>query len=339
MNPELGELLLWAITARNKLSLDAFASLWTHVLAGSAADASSLESGYSRGSTLRSLDALGHCETVRESNGGIVAAANPCLSRLPAFGTPRAILTGRRQPRTYALVAEAARRYGGIVRSSPLNVPGRLLPSVIEVEADSEEALASIAGCLGIVWQPTPAALSIVHHLPSLDDQLALLEWTSADEMNWQKAFFNPYLVRISKGRIDSDPALLRYEHPYSRRVHFELSFEGRRAKVDGDWGRFAILRAFGQNVVLYDRQHLLFGVLAGAPFPRLIRRTLTLASGRPARSGTLPRSSLVFPSRVVEVYENVMPFMALKVAQLLGQQIIGNIKLNQIREQPCLSQ
>jgi len=207
------------------------------------------------------------------------------------------------------------------------------------VEAASTEALAHTAAALGIVWQPVPTAFSMVQNIASLEDHLDRLQWTVAAEMNWKKSFFNPSLAKMSGNRIEADPALIRYEHPHSQRVHFELRRGGRCAKVDGDWGRFAALDAFGQSVLLYDQRQNLLAGLAGAPFPRLVRRTLTMVSGRPPRLGMLSRSSPVFPGRLVEVYGNVMPSFASKVAELLGQRLtlIGN--LDQIREQPCSSQ
>lgn len=333
MTAALGDLLLWAITARGELSFDAFTSLWTNVLSGREDINHVPSQPYSRMTTIRQLDALGHCETAAVSGERVIAISRPCLSRLPSFGAPRAILTGRRQPDTLDLVLRAARTTGCIIRLNPLDATGALLPPSVEIDAASPEALAATAETLGIAWQPVPSSLSLVEHLAPLDDHFDRLEWTSMGEMNWYKTFFNPMSVKMSKLRFEGPLNLLRYEHPHSRRVHFELRRGDERATVDGDWGRFAMLRTYETNVAIYDpRRHLLAG-LAGAPFPRLVRRSLTMASGRPATSGILPGSFPVFPRRLVEVYRNVSPSLAVAVKDLLGQQTLLFGKLDEIGE------
>lgn len=333
MNAMTGDMILWAVTARGRMSFDSFASLWANVLRAAEFTGDESLQANSCVATMRLLDALGHCETLRTERSYGLVAARPCLTRLPRFGAPSAMLTGRRQPNTYDAILDEAAKAGCIVHSGSFDCPGTLLPSFIELEADSVDRLQRTAYALGIPYQAVPASLTMVSNTASLDDQLGRLQWLSAEEMNWSKSYFDPRLVVMSKRRFEGPLALVRYENPYSHRVHFELRRGDQRAQVDGEWGRFAMLREYSKSVVIYDQRHRLLGNIASVPFPRLIRRALTLSSGRPAKSGRLPSAHLDFPRRMVDVYENISPNLAASVAQRVGQRISLIVNLSQIGE------
>ncbi|MFF2026909.1 hypothetical protein [Rhodococcus koreensis] len=327
MMAPIGDRLLWAITAKERISLQSFNNLFDQ-LAASEVGMDEADLPRRRRVTSWMLNALGHCETFIDGGTSYLEPSVPCLSRLPVSGLPRAMLTGGRQPRTGRDVERAAAKLGGVVIIEPSEHPLAVLPNHIEIEAELPDTLQAIARELNIAWQATPSAWVLCNLSASLDDVLNRLEWGPAQGLNWRHRFFDPRLLRLRDEVVDGDPTLIRYEHPYTRRLRFELRRGQSAAVVDGDWGRYAVLREAQRHVLVYDERRYLFAVPWGVPVPPLLRRALTCCSGRPPKS-IRPNKRLTgdLSATGANVFLGVVPAIASQVSTRIGQHLThGNL-------------
>ena len=327
MTATIGDRLLWAVTANGRIASRSFNSLFDQLVApeiGTEEAAVPLR----RRLTFWLLDALGHCETFTEEGISYLEPSIPCLSRLPVSGFPRAMLTGARQPGTKQELQRVAAALGGVVTIEPSDHRLGVLPDRIEVEAELPDTLEEVAQALNIAWQATPSAWVLCNLSASLDEALSRLDWEPVQDLNWRRRYFDPVSLRLGNDIVDVDPSLIRYEHPYTRRLRFEFRHGEEAAEVDGDWGRYAVLKEARRDVLLYDERRYLFAVPWGVPLPRLLRRALTCCSGRPPVS--------VQPSKIgpgilsntgADVYLGVVPAIASVISARLEQRLThGNL-------------
>lgn len=332
MNSPIGDRLLWAITVNGHLTSRSFTSLFDQLVAHEL-DSEEEAVPQRRRVTYWLLDALGHCETFTEQGTSHLEPSIPCLSRLPMSGFPRVMLTGGRQPGTVRELENVATELGGVVTIEPAEHRLGVLPDRIEVEAELPDALEAIARKLHIAWQATPSAWVLCNLSVGLEAVVSRLEWGPVEELDWRRRCFDPAALRLRDDFVDTDPVLVRYEHPYTRQLRYELRRGDEAARIDGDWGRYAVLNETQRHVLVYDERRYLLAVPWGVPLPKLLRRALTCCSGRPPRSikpskggpGGLSVAS-------ADVYVGVVPVIAAQVSARLGQRLVrGN--LSQIGE------
>ena len=327
MTDSIGDRLLWAITANGRTATRSFNSLFDQLVA-SERSAEEAAVPLRRRITFWLLDALGHCETFTDEGISHLEPSIPCLSRLPVSGFPRAMLTGARQPGTKQELQQASDVLGGVVTIEPSDHRLGVLPDRIEVEAELPETLEEVARALHIAWQATPSAWVLCSVSASLDEAISRLQWEPAQDLNWRRRYFDPAGLRLRNDIVDVDPALIRYEHPYTRRLRYELRHGEESAVVDGGWGRYAVLKAAQRQVLFYDERRYLLAVPWGAPLPRLLQRALTCCSGRPPVSVQPCKGKYGLLSITgADVYLGVVPVIASQVGARLGQRLThGNL-------------
>ena len=321
--------LLYVISARAEVTWPAFKQIfdYLYMIRRCSRELSLDTLPYQRRMTLRAIDALGHCDVSFDEGGGKIFVAPPVLARLPCLGLPQAVLVGERSPQTMKQLSEARSAFGQHVRcdarehgSDLALVPQRLL-----IEAESTNQLADIATALRIRFEEEPPAWSLLHFSSSLDEYLAIFEWSAARELNWKRKDFDISSLQFRTIHQAETPTRLS---SYSDRVRnlqiHRLWKNGRWVQIDRDWGRYAVLRETGVNVLVYDLQRFLMAVPASAPLPRLFARALALCSGFAAPF--IPKHGVSYESPEAwgfTLFRDVPPQIAEMVATKLGQTLL----------------
>jgi hypothetical protein len=282
-----GDLLLFAVTAAGSMSWPSFSRAYDALLSKPAnVEGAEGDPGLRKRRARAMLDALGHCETIYRSGTGELAAAPALLARLPLSGLPKAVLTGARQPSTIPALIDTCSTVGGVTvllddPSSRGDVP---VPTRVELEAETDSLLESVARQLGIPYVTTPPAWLIICASAALPDVLARLEWHADPELNWIRKEFNPSTLRLMPvvPRRPSALRLVSYQHRVKPDQRFLLWRGEESASIDARWGRYAVLAATGRQVLLYDERRNRLAVPASTPLPRLLGRGLCLCSGWP---------------------------------------------------------
>jgi hypothetical protein len=280
---------------------------------------------YDRNATARALDSLGHCE-LDFTGTGYVAVAVPVLARLPRAGLPQAVLCGARSPKTLEQLKMACVLTG--CRLEILSQRGSVgfLPLRVVVEADTVNGLEALAQALSILCETEPPAWGLLHFVRPLDSLLQDLKWQTEAPLNWWKKTFDPCHLNWTSTTSAHLPSmvLLRYIHPRRQTKLHILVHEGQAAEIDLDWGRYAVLRQAGLNVLVYHDRSYNLAVPQSAPLPRLLARALTLCSG--FAPWFLDKKKATWPSpecHGFDVYRLIPPEIACAVAKRLGQQLV----------------
>jgi hypothetical protein len=281
-----GDHLLYSLSAWDETPWSRYLRAFDELFSLAATDHSGQTAGLAleRRRALLVLAALGHLE--RGPNGSIVAAP-ATLAELPAPGSVRAVLCGRRSPTAVAEIRDAARSLSTEirVRESSQAARSRYAPSRVEVVAPSADLLASLAGSLGIIFSGVPVAWTLSELAGTLDTYIADLEWRPEPELDWERNDFCVDDVRMKPaGRASSGSLRLsRYTNPVTSEAVVRLWRAGEAADVDLSWGRFALLKEAGRRVVEYEPRSFVLAEPWGAPLPPLLARALTLCSGEAA--------------------------------------------------------
>jgi len=217
------------------------------------------------------LDALGHCEF--DFAGDEVWVAPPVLAQLPQRPSA-AVLCGFRVPWALQWLATVAEEYGA--RVSIDRQPSVLAPACWRVDAESPQLLRRVADQLGVQLQCS--ASDLVRLAPSLKAVLDALTWDQSD-LPVRRREFDPQRMDF----VDEQPEgltrrLIEVDHLPRKHHYLQQAGESKAARVDRDWGRFAVLRAKRRVVCRYAGGKLL--VNPRAPLPKLIARGLTLCTG-----------------------------------------------------------
>ncbi len=327
------DLLLHIITARNIISWQNFKGICDFLACRESAVAPSTSPSRPIGSiankrtiVVRLLDSLGHVNI--HSDNWEIAAAPALLARLPHAGFPRAILAGGRSPST---ISEIANAIGNLNLQVCLyvdrqNSPFPFLPARVCLRAESPNDIMKIAEYLHIPYLDTPPAWSIVHFAQDIIKYTAACQWTQGEELNWRRVDFDPQ--RLSFGcshSIKDKMRLARYTDPIRGIFTHYLWLDGQRAKVEPDWGRYAVLRTQGKQIFCFDRRNLVVAIPTSAPLPKLLARSLTACSGYTplVTSRTLLiAGGPICPCSEFLIYRHVPMNIAEIVATKVGQDI-----------------
>lgn len=312
--PDLGDLILFAISSRGRLPWHAFRSAFDDLyplIARTESGAVHEPDRHQRRRAALVLDALAHCEVLFDPQGGHVSVSTALLAALPCAGLPRAVLCGSRSPGTVQdLRAVAAASNGGVrVRAMSQAATMPSAPARIEVEADSDSGLRQFAQALGIPYEEIPPAWSIIGLSGTVSGYLETLAWSERPELDWPRSDFNPALLQFGPPKArDQRLALSRYLDPIRGQPAYWLWRGTLSATVDPSWGRYVVLSREGRHAYRYEPVTGQLAVPRTVPLPRLLARAATLCSGyapgaMAARNGEARGGPLGF-----DVYRAVPP-------------------------------
>jgi hypothetical protein len=319
MNP--GDRLLYAISAKREMSWTVFKRTF-EVLCVNDLEKRSLEDmKFIRYETARTFDALGHVEADFDSSSARIYSAPPALSLLPSSGLPIALLSGARAPNTLDLLAQTIEKGCGRIELDIQHQhdESKRFPSRVTVTAESTDELATLAYELGATFQSVPSSWHILNFAGSLSEYLAACQWLPADELNWERREFSVELLRFAMPQSGGDLRLIRYTHPSRQYPVYYLRRDRSTVRVDPDWGRFAVLKEAGRNVLHYDHFSGAVVIPASVPLPKLLSRALCFCSGLVPL--IVPASSVV-GSRVAAPFFRVYPNVPSEFAQLLTNKL-----------------
>ncbi|MCT7952529.1 hypothetical protein NG798_22290 [Ancylothrix sp. C2] len=258
------------------------------------------------------LESLGHCEFdfIKKR----VYVAPPVLVRLPYLDPPQAILSGARTPQTFQKLEETCRDVSSHItckkteQGGPIGTPDRIC-----IHTETVGELQQIANLLGIHFSETPSAQLLLNFSGSLEEYLATIQWSEELELNWESRTFDPADCKFySSVNPNSKMRLREYKHPNSEQRIYYLWETGKSAKVERNWGRYAILKTENINVMRYNEKQHKIEIPLGAKLPRLLERALTLCSGYIAEN-----------IEGFNVFRDIPPKIAKTTADKLGQTLI----------------
>jgi hypothetical protein len=325
-----GDRLLYAISAKRELGWASFKKTFELLCGQHLAKDDLQDMNFARYDTARGLDALGHVELDFSSTTRLYAAP-PALALLPNSGLPEAVLSGARSPNTIELLQAHVQKRGDTLQLDVRNQKeeSQRFPARVAVTAETREDLLSLAKATGIAFQEGPASWKILNFAGSLRDYLNGIEWQRTDRLNWEEQQFHPQLLRFSTTPSGGEIQLIKYIHP-SRQYPLHFLWRGvEAARVDPDWGRFAILSKARRNVIHYEPSASILVLPATTPLPKLLARALCLCSGLVPRiiSGSAVAASPVNVP-LFRFYVNVPPEFAQIVAGKLDQVLITDFRL-----------
>ncbi len=318
-----GDRLLFAISAKRELGWPSFKKMFEQICAESLAEDELRDANLARYETARGLDALGHLDLDFTSPARLYVAP-PAMALLPVSGLPVAVLAGARSPRTLQELSARILRRGTSLVLAATNQPQepRSFPARIAVLAETRGDLRSLAVESGLAFQEEPASWRILNFAGSLSEYMTGIKWQRGDALNWERQQFDVQGLRFLKTPSGSETGLIRYVHPSRQYPLYVLWSGADAAHVDPDWGRFAILKAAGRDVVFYERSTGAFIVPVTIPLPRLFARAMCLSSGLAPR--ILPASAVSVPLDAPQyrVYTNVPLDHAHMAARKLDQRL-----------------
>jgi hypothetical protein len=157
----------------------------------------------------------------------------------------------------------------------------------------------------------------------SLQEYLQSRAQVQSPELDWPRRDYDVRTLQFRPGGGAEGVRLSVYEHPLrpERLHHF---WEGKAYwKVERDWGRYALLRHAGIDVLAYDPRRFLLLVPSGAPLPRLLARACVLCSGYAPAFSQRAGCPIASPERTgFYVFRAVPPVVARTVANKLCQRL-----------------
>lgn len=276
------DLLLHVISARGEMSWQSFRKAFDALHARATQSESDVDVSLLRARSLRVFDWLGHCDVSGQGSAERIYAAPPMLARLPVAGAGKAVLCGARSPRAGEELAEVCRRLGCRLRveSQSRGAEGRYVPCRIGIEAESPEALAAAAREAGVACPEAPPAGGLAEFSGTLHEYLLSRPPLRAPELDWPRRDYDVGALQFCPEGGEKVPRLCAYDNPHRPERLHRLWQGGAYREVERDWGRYAMLRVAGVDVLSYDPRRFVLLVPAGAPLPRLLARACVLCSG-----------------------------------------------------------
>jgi hypothetical protein len=322
---ESDDYLLYVLSAWREMSWSSFRSAYDalYVLCMSYSCDRPQQARFVRWRALRSLEWLGHAESVFDERRSTVYAAPPVLARLPVAGFPTAVLCGARSPHTIAALYDACAKHGCILSLEQQAGSSHFTPRRVSVEAETEADLGKLARDLQVTAEPVPPAQTLLEYAGSVEDYLRGCRPKPGPEIDWPRLDFDTSSLRFqSAGRVDSGARLSKYVHPTRQTSVYYLWYGTTYEQVDGDWGRYAVLRQAGRSVLAYDSRRFLLAAPASAPLPRLLARACALSSGYAPLYTGRPTSSTGPSIRGYDLFRDVPPEIATGIADKVGQKL-----------------
>jgi hypothetical protein len=236
--------------------------------------------GLSPSQVARLLDNLAHVEVVTMNGSLKVAAAPAVLSLLPRAGLPTAVLCGGRSPQTERKLGDAARWNSARLITIPSFPARQMQPRSLFIEAGNVEQIAATAMAAGISFAGVPSAWSLAHSAGDVGGYLATLAWRHEPEPNLSGSEFEPDTMRFGVIQPKRIGCRLLWYFPRKLPPYFELREGEKAARLDRNWGIYALMRGHGRNCLIHDSECKMVAVPSAAPLPRLFGRALSLCSG-----------------------------------------------------------
>jgi hypothetical protein len=282
--PSRGDVLLFAVSAQREMAWPVFAAAVDAVFVPDERVGADMR--HARAAVAALGDELAHWDVTQTDQGTRLYIAPPVLALLPCPGLPRAVLCGSRSPDTFPAVAAAARRLGDVeVRRAGQLALHPFAPTRVEVVAKTADGIAALAATTKIRFEPVPPAWVLAAASCCVDDYLETLEWSPAAELNWRRRDFDTERLRFvqaGSGPASAGLRLCAYEHPSGWAWQDRLWRGTQSAKVDRNWGRYAVLAESQARLPRYDRHTGMVTVPRQVPLPKLLARALALSSGKP---------------------------------------------------------
>lgn len=232
---------------------------------------------------LRALDWLGHCEMAGRKGRVTVTLARASLARLPGLEKSRAVLVGARSAATLAELQEACKKSGACVSVLVSETSTRsdcFSIKRIVLQADSFDAIKTVAESVGIPLTRQPAAWELACASMSVADFEKSIRWESGYPVPREAEHFSPDSLRFDEN-YSGGLRLARWKESATNRIIYALRKDNAAAFLDSpEWGRHVELSTSGASSIRYDAGRKLFAVRATAPPPRLLARALCLCSG-----------------------------------------------------------
>jgi hypothetical protein len=318
------------------MSLDQFNAYFDTVYRQIIAECDDFDIRDIRNRTIRSLDALGHCEF--DFDKRYVTACESAVVALPYGGVARAILTGARTDglvkriKTFEkdhqneISIQQFQHYisnGAGTSSEMIKFP---LPDAVLLEAVDVSVLNELVAFTRINrllrYSPT---FALSHFSASMDDVKESATGEIFAEPEWPSRSFDIGRLSFVKSKSAHDkPSLMTYTSPIDQnRLHIYWN-ENRGYEIDRDWGRYLVLSKNNVEVVLYDKRRQALAVPSTVPLPRLLARAATLCSGMVAISTRLAGRKIggIPQNHPIEVYSAVPYHIARMIAEKLGQEL-----------------
>jgi len=200
---------------------------------------------------LHTLKALGHLTVSFVDGMGVVTAAPRVLARLANLGEPAAVLAGHRLPDTVDQLRVACEAFRGarltIERQEAhlSSVPRRLL-----VTARCTDDLGEIACRVSARFTRQPAAWRLLQYSCSLNQYLAGLDWRERKSPGWPHQGFDPESLAFVHKADPASNGLHAFTEPDTGLARFWLRRGLLAARIDRDWGRWAMLQE--RNCLVY---------------------------------------------------------------------------------------
>ena len=322
----MSEQLLYAISTVGHMSLDNFYSAFNNILLNKMPD-TELNLPEIRRSSIRFLDALGHCEFNFEKRQVFVCP--PALVTLPVSGLPKGVLTGARTPSIIKKLEEFKSSNKDTVIISTVPQVGRqyFLPARIVIETINYDYLDDISKAAGIYSSlKEPASWSLANFSLGIEKLIESLLFEIRNDLNWSKEYFSSETLRFSRSAgKNSTNDLISYTNPVNQQLYHLIWDVQKAAVIDRDWGRYIVLLRHKRNVLLYDERRHNLAVPATVPLPRFLGRSAALCSGlAPERAKLGSGTRLGLPTgHPVDVYHSVPPSIAGLIARKLSQDLI----------------
>lgn len=320
------ERLLHAISSLGEMSLDEFYSIFDAIQSQRVPD-QEINLQEIRRSSIRFLDALGHCEFDFDKRK--VFACPPALVRLPSSGFPSAVLAGARTPAMIRKIEEFVSDNKDYVCRFiiPQTNHQYLLPSAIIIEAINIKYLQSISQIAGLNHSlAIPASWSLANFSLGIKDIIETVSYRVRDDLNWNKEIFSVETLKFSRycGGTTTN-RLVSYINPINQQ-RYHLIWDGQKAaEVDRDWGRYIILAKHGMQILLYDDRLHILAVPSTVPLPRFLGRSAVLCSGLTPEHMILGNNLMtgVPTGHPMDVYYSIPPSIACLIAEKLSQDLI----------------
>jgi hypothetical protein len=315
--PSRGDTLLFAVSAKRELSWSLFTNVLDTIFVPDerlGSDVKDIRSGVAALG-----DSLAHWDIAPQGNTARICIAPPFLATLPWPGLPTVALCGSRSPDTLAALSAVCDRLGASIRATPMTHVHKYAPTLIEVTANSHEALGAVAAALNIRHETQPAAWRLANMSGSITEYLASLHWSTGPELNWVRKDFDSRSLRWMPMHDDALPSGLRlsaYEHPEGWAREDRLWIGNEFAPVDRNWGRYAVLAEHRIPICRYDYREGSFAVPRQVPLPKIVARSLGLCSGRPP---AIARSEGIWYHAYGQVPRTIADVLAAKLGQDLA--------------------
>jgi hypothetical protein len=322
----MSEQLIYALSSLKQVTLERYNELFKMLYLP---ECGSFKSGTEinhRGQASRILDSLGYLEFDYEARK--VFACPPALIMLPSMGLPKALLTGARTPALLTKVKNVIRKHKNMVNLNRYcqTKKGLSLPDTILVEAADIGSLRDVSNEAGILLSSeTPAGWEIANFSVSIKDIERELNFITREDINWKKRTFDKKWLRFSYSNDKLDEYLLaEYTHPLTQQKRHWIWNGTTASEVERDWGRYLVLKNFGNNIIIYDETKEYLGIPLTVPLPKILARSAALCSGKAPLIHKINCSKLKMPNDVPFcLYTEVPEVVAELIAQKVGQKII----------------